>query len=155
MSPSAPNSYRETEVLTAPPERLQLMLVDGAIRFIGRARHYWQAGDDEQASEALIRAQDVISHLIGGLNREIDAELVRRVAAVYLFVFRALVDANMHRDEKRLDEAAKILEAERETWGTLCGKPASTDERAHVGGPHLTSGAYPVDGIPGGLSIEA
>ena len=137
MQPATRTSYLETEVMTASPQKLQLMLIEAAIRSIERARRHWRAQEDEQAAEALIRAQQIMTELLAGLNHDVKPELTRKVAAVYLFVFRSLVDAHLRRDEEKLDDTIRVLEVERETWREVCRKPGSSDE------------------MPGGLSLEA
>ena len=133
MSTSSPGNYIETEVMTAPPQKLQLMLVEAAIRFSKRAKLHWEAGDDEQACEALIRAQQTTAELLGGLNREASPRLTGKIASVYMYVFRNLMEAAMEHDTKKVDDAVKVLEAERETWRQVCQKLA--EEKAAQRGP--------------------
>jgi len=109
---------------------------------------------------------------------------VRKVAAVYLFIFRSLMEANFQRDEGKLDDALKVLRVERETWRQVCKQlgttrqpedpPPGADTPAQPAAPHIPSGppaageaAAPKPGIPasegpdpqtsggGGLSLEA
>ena len=139
--PSSPGgNYLETDVLTAPPQKLQLMLIEGAIKRAELARTHWKAGDNDQASEELIRVQQILTELIGGLNSEANPELAKRIAAVYLFVFRTILDASSRRDEKKLDEAIRVLEVERETWRQVSRELCNTTES---------------DGVSEGFSVEA
>jgi len=137
----ARDTYLATEVTTAPPQKLQLMLLDAALRHGRRARERWSDGRDEQAGEALLRCQEIVSHLLGGMNREHDRELVRRVAGVYLFIYRRLVASQLERDLKKLDEALSILEIERETWQQVCLQ--------------LGARSQPAELVEGGLSLDA
>ncbi len=120
MQPSARDNYLVTEVMTATPQKLQLMLIEAAIRSVERTRQHWQAGEEEQACESLVHAQEVIGELLGSLNAEVDSDLVKKVAAVYLFVFRSLMEANYDHDEEKLEGALKVLQVERETWRQVC-----------------------------------
>ena len=121
-------SYLVTEVMTSTPQKLQLMLIEGAIRAIERGRQKWRSGDNEQACEALIRAQEIVGQMLDGLHADVAPDLVKKVAAVYVFVFRSLVEANLGRDEKKLDDALRVLEIERGTWREVCGKLGSRQE---------------------------
>ena len=47
---------------------------------------------------------------------------LKEVAAVYLFVFRSLMEATAERDREKLQDALRILKVERETWRQLCDK---------------------------------
>ena len=137
MAVSSPGSYIETEVMTAPPQKLQLMLIEAAMRFSRRAKMHWRAGQNEQAHEVLNRAQQVISELLAGLNREACPELVGKVASVYVFVFRALMEASLERNEAKLDDAIRVLEVEQETWRQVCRKLA--EGKAVDDGANLTA----------------
>jgi flagellar protein FliS len=116
----APDSYREMDVLTATPQKRQLMLVEGAIRFVEQARRHWRADEDDAAGECLIRVQRIVTELLAALNPEVDPKLTGQVAALYVFVFRALIDASLHRDEAKLDDALRVLEPQRKAWEGVC-----------------------------------
>lgn len=177
MESSARENYLTNDVMTATPQKLHLMLIEAAIRSAEHARERWKAGQDEEACEALIRAQEIMGELLGGLNREVDADLVKKVASVYLFVFRSLMEANHERNEKKLDDAVRVLEVERETWRQVCqqlgsrkvsddeaaalkpaGQPAALPppEADRVELPHVLPGSDAVeDSAASGLSLEA
>ena len=156
MSSFSQGSYLETEVMTAPPQKLQLMLIEGAIRCGRQTQTHWKAGQDDQACETLIRAQQIVTELISGLNREAHPELVKKVASVYLFIYRGLVEAGLEHDEEKLDDAIRVLEEERETWRSVCKKGVAAGATAN-------SRATPVAEFPpgsgsadtGGISLEA
>jgi flagellin-specific chaperone FliS len=54
---SGPQEYLRNAVLTASPEQLQVMLIDGAIRFTLAGRSAIELGDREAAHNALERAR--------------------------------------------------------------------------------------------------
>jgi flagellar secretion chaperone FliS len=116
------DNYLETEVMTATPQKLQLMLLDAAIRNLNRGKQLWSEDKKDEACEVLIRAQEIVTQILAGLDREIDADLTQKVASVYMFVFRTLNEALMEQDEAKLDDCLRILEVERETWRQLCQK---------------------------------
>ncbi len=114
--------YLRNAVLTATPEQLHLMLYDGAIRFALKGQEAIRAKDREGAFSALERAQRIVLELAAGLRREINPELVDRMGALYSFIYRRLVDANVNQDEQALEEALRILRYQRETWVLLMEK---------------------------------
>jgi flagellar protein FliS len=118
------------------------MLLDAGVRAIHRAKQLWSEGEAEQGSESLIRAQQIVTELLCGLNRDVDAELAEKVAAIYLFVFRTLMEANLKHDAAKLDDAAEVLEIERETWRQVCEKLGSSGTRP-AGGPGPATPAWP------------
>lgn len=120
MQLTARDAYLTTEVTTATPQKLQLMLIEAAIRFCRQAQAQRQNDQEEQAGEAIIRCQEVISELLIGLRPDRDAELVRRVASVYVYLLRTLTLAHVERQSAALDDAIRVLEIERGTWQQVC-----------------------------------
>jgi flagellar secretion chaperone FliS len=120
MHSTARDNYLVTEAMTATPHKLRLMLIDGAIRTGQSARQHRQAGRDEQAGEAIVRCQEIVTELICGLDPTEQPELVSKIRGVYMFVFRKLTAAHVHNDDGELAQALRILEVERDTWREVC-----------------------------------
>ena len=116
------NPYLRDAVLTATAEQLQLMLYDGAIRFALQGRDAIQRKEFETSFDKLTRAQNIILEMQGGLNYDVNHTLCERMASIYNFVYRKLVDANVNRDVTHIDDALKVLRIERETWQILVNK---------------------------------
>lgn len=122
MSTVTRNDYLETEVMTSAPQKLQLMLVEAAIRKTQRCKECWHSGQVEEATEAIIRAQQIVTEIVCSLKVDGKDEVVRKMAGVYLFVFRTLARAQLEHETRLLDEALEVLEVERETWRQICEK---------------------------------
>ena len=138
MQLSAREDYLTTEVMTAAPQKLQLMLIQGALRMAEQARQCWRQDDAEGAYEALQKCQRVIIEMLGSLKVDAAPDLVKQVAAVYLFIFRSVITAQLHHDEQMLDEAVSILKIERETWQQVCVKLGTKqDDEAAISGDTL------------------
>ncbi len=114
--------------MTASPEQLQLMLYDGAIRYARQARDAIEAKDFETSYDRLTKAQNIILEMSHGLNHEVNPTLCKQVAAIYDFLFRKLVDANLYRDVSAIDDSLKVLAIERDTWQMLVDKIAKARE---------------------------
>ena len=126
MMPQNSHSYLETQVLTSPPQKLQLILIEAAIRFAKKAEMLrTQGGDEAEACVAIGRAQKIVSEIISGLNQEVDPELVGQIASIYIFISQALVKANLPENSQQLADAIRILEEERITWRLVCEKLAA------------------------------
>jgi len=65
---------------------------------------------------ALVRAQKIVLELNTSLNHEADEQLCGKLASLYNYVYRRLVDANLERDDSPIHEAIRLIEYERETW---------------------------------------
>lgn len=120
MSISAREQYLVNEVMTATPQKLQLMLLEAAIRHAQAAGEHRRSERSQEAGESIVRCQEIISEILAALQPQRDQELCRRVAAVYLFVFRQLVAAHLKQQEEPLLEAIQVLEIERDTWRQVC-----------------------------------
>lgn len=147
MTTAAANPYLRESVLTATPEQLHLMLYDGAIRFATQGREAVAAKKYEQSFEKLTRAQNIIIEMLNGLNYEVNRELCERVASIYNFIYRKLIDGNVQRDVSAIDDALRVLRIERETWQLLVDKVNRTRQEQGVmpGAPTVTT--PPTDGF--------
>jgi flagellar secretion chaperone FliS len=125
MNPQVAQNYLRTKVLTATPEQLQLFLFDGAIRFAEQARAPLQQKNFEQSHQLITSAQKIVNQLIVSLKRELAPDLCAKLAAIYTYAYRRLVEANVSHKIEPLDEAVKLLKYQRETWVMLLQKLAS------------------------------
>jgi flagellar protein FliS len=124
MSNNAADNYLRTKVLTATPEQLQMMLYDGAIRFTEQAKAALEEKNFEKSFDLLTRAQKIVLELQCGLKHKVAPDLCDKLAALYNFVHRRLVEANVKHETPLLDEALQILRYQRETWALLLQKLA-------------------------------
>ena len=118
MQRSTRDSYLEAEVLTATPQRLRKMLLDGAIRFATAARSSLSEENVVAAQEQLDRCSDVIAELLAGISPE--DELTRKIADLYVFLLTQLLEIKKTNESSALDDVLEILEIERETWRQVC-----------------------------------
>ena len=123
--PQKTNSYLEAQVKTATPQKLQLILIEAAIRFVKKAQMHREQEDEAAACEAIGRAHKIVTEIIGGLRPEVDPELVGRVAPIYVFVARSLAQAFSPENHRKLDDAIRVLEEEQTTWKLVCEQIAA------------------------------
>lgn len=116
MTRTGTDAYLETQVMTATPEKLQLMLYEGAIRFATQAKERILEGNFEASHERLVRAQRIILELMCGLKPELNPELCGRLSAVYGFIYSKFVEANVRRDISAVDAALRVLSIQRDIW---------------------------------------
>ncbi|SFP44505.1 flagellar protein FliS [Geopseudomonas sagittaria] len=107
----------ESSVMSATPHRLIGMLFDGAQASIRAARLHMHNGDVAEKGKAISRAIDIVNQgLLAALDHERGGELAQRLEQIYDYVVRLLLQANLHNDEQRLDEAARLLEDIGSAW---------------------------------------
>jgi len=161
MLSTAREKYFNTDVRTATPQRLQLMLIEAALRSAERGRQQWQEKQDDWALGSIIHAQTVMGELLAAIDLTTAGDLGQRVSTLYEFILRSLVEAGHRHNEKSLADAIRLLELERETWRQVCEKMTaeSHPERAAAGSrpgaPHfIVSDEFSAQEA-GGFSIDA
>jgi flagellar secretion chaperone FliS len=116
------NAYLRTKVMTASPEELRLMLLDGAIKFARQGREGLASKDFEASYNGISQSRDIVLELLTSIKPEHDPELCERVRAVYTFMYSEMVSASMEKSIPKLDSVIQLLEYERETWSMLIGQ---------------------------------
>ena len=132
MPQAGPDAYLRTKVMTAKPEELRLMLIDGAIRFTEQARRGYETKDYEMSYAGTQKAQAILLEIISALRPEHAPELCKQVAALYTFMFNSLVKASSTRDISAVDDVLRLLRYERETW-VMCMDQLSRENHAASG----------------------
>ncbi|HOB40327.1 MAG: flagellar export chaperone FliS [Limnochordia bacterium] len=115
MTAHAYQLYRQTQVSTASPGELLLMLFDGAIRFARQAQEHLRQGDLEAANSKLIRVQDIVSELNLSLDLSV-GEIAVNLQQLYTYIYDRLVQANIRKDPEIVEEALVLLMELRDTW---------------------------------------
>lgn len=114
MTYSALNQYKQNTVYTATPEELTLMLYDGCIKFMNIAKYSIENKDISRSHEALMRAQDIIMELRSTLDTSYD--ISKNLMQLYDFMRQRLIDANINKDVKPVEEALELMTDLRDTW---------------------------------------
>jgi flagellar protein FliS len=117
---AVPKAYRESAVLTASPERLVVLLYDGARRFLLQAAAAMREGDITRTHDRLRRAEAIIEELHATLDMSA-GEVAERLASIYLFCRRHLDEARLERDAEKVDQVERLLGELREAWATIVG----------------------------------
>jgi flagellar secretion chaperone FliS len=129
LQSTARDNYLFSEVRTASPQKLQLLLIEAALRLANRAGQFWKQQRNDKAVAALLQAQAILAEMLGSMDRQAAGVIGQRVSVVYEYIYRCLVRAGYRRDEKSLSDAVRVLEIERETWRKVCDKLAAETPR--------------------------
>jgi flagellar protein FliS len=113
------HEYRRTQVETAPPTQLVVMLYDGAIRFLSLAREKMAARDLEARHTNLLKAQRIITELMSSLDREKGGEVAANLHRLYAFMLRQLVEANLRDRPQPIEDVLGMLRELRESWAEV------------------------------------
>lgn len=121
-------AYRKTQVETASPETLILMLYDGAIRFMGQAEIAFEDKNIEQISNLLLRIQAIFAELMNVLDKEKGGEIAFNLERLYVFFLEKLGEANIKKDVKPLLEIKPLVQSLRNTWEQAMQKHQSSPQ---------------------------
>lgn len=114
MNAQAYDIYKNATVETVSPEKLLLMLYDGAIRFIENAQQGIAAKDINLSHQQNIKAQNIILELMATLK--MDYEISQSLYALYEYLYLQLVQANVKKDTAILEEVKGFVTELRDTW---------------------------------------
>jgi flagellar protein FliS len=120
-------------VSTASPHQLIVLLFEGASQAIVVARGGIEAGDIPKKGAAITKAIDIIINgLRASLNLEEGGDLAQNLYALYDYMARRLLHANLHNDKAALDEVLKLLNEIHGAWVDI-GKQAGATNIAAQG----------------------
>ncbi len=108
------DQYLKSAILTASPAKLIEMLYDQIIELIQKA--IVNIENNEKRNNILLRAQDMIVYLMSILDDQKGGQIAKNLRELYDFVYRELVEGNIHKDPKKLEEAMEIMKELLETW---------------------------------------
>jgi flagellar protein FliS len=107
----------ESGVMGSSPHQLIVMLFDGALSALLRARILMNQGNIAGKGLAISKAINIIDNgLKNGLNHEQGGEIADNLAALYDYMKRRLMQANLHNDVAALDEVSGLLENIADAW---------------------------------------
>lgn len=119
MDAAIRDAYLQTQIVTATPQRLRLMLIEAAIRRLHAAQAAFAASEPDAAGQALSACREVLAELLAGIQPD-QSPVARRVQAIYVFLYSTLVEAQFGPDPGRLPDMLRVLEEERTTWQAVC-----------------------------------
>jgi flagellar protein FliS len=122
--------YLEAEVMGADPVKLVYMLYRGAIDSVGTARRHLAAGNIAQRSRQIQKVWDILQELGQSLDRERAGALGTQLAALYIYMQRRLIEANIQQSDAPLAEVEGLLGPLAEAWRSLQVPPKSAPEPA-------------------------
>lgn len=114
MDQRAINAYQKNAIMTASKAELTLMLYDGAIKFCDIALSGFEKKEYEKINTNLKKAQAIITEFRATLDCKYP--VWEDFERVYDYIYRCLIDANIHKDEEKLQEALKYIREMRDTW---------------------------------------
>lgn len=119
-------TYLRNRILNASPMELIIILYEGAITALKRAKEREAAKDRPEMCKQIIRAQDMIRELRNALDMS-RGEIAEGLYRLYTFMVQRLIKANLEKKRKHIDEVIDMLVDLKKTWlhavGNLQEKP--------------------------------
>lgn len=112
---NALNAYKNNSVNHASKDQLLLMLLDGAVRFVKVSRQAMLDKDIKICHENIIKTQNIFSELMVSLDQNA-GEWATQMYRLYDFIKEKLVEANIKKDIKIVDEIIPLIEDVRDIW---------------------------------------
>ena len=111
---AAYNTYKQNSVTTASPGELTLMLYNGCLKFLAKAKSAINDRNIEQRNYNIQRSQAIISELMTTLN--MDIEISKQMMKLYEYIQHRLVEANIQNDVSIIEEVEGLVTEFRDTW---------------------------------------
>lgn len=111
---SAFNTYKQNSVTTASPGELTLMLYNGCLKFLMKAKNAINEKQIEEKNTNILKAQAIIAELMSTLN--MDYDISKQILPLYDYINRRLIDANVKNDIAIIEEVEGLVTEFRDTW---------------------------------------
>jgi flagellar protein FliS len=107
----------ETGIASASPHKLIVMLYDGALVALLSAKTNIAANNIAAKGTAISKAITIIDNgLRASLDKEAGGEIAANLDALYDYMSRRLLHANLKNDVPAIDEVHRLLSDLREAW---------------------------------------
>lgn len=107
-----------TQVLTATPGQLVVIVYDVAIRSLKMAKAQLLERRFPEANQHILKAQEAVTLLQNALNFQA-GDLANKLEALYDFIKTKLINANVSKNAQSVEEALFLLEGLREAWAAI------------------------------------
>lgn len=121
MNTVAVNAYAKVEldtiVAAADSHKLISLLYQGALLAISQAKGHMLRKDKAAKAKSITHAMRIISEgLLCSLDKDVGGELAQNLAALYEYMGKRLLVANLKDDVAALDEVSRLLTELKEAW---------------------------------------
>lgn len=114
----------ESAVMSASQQQLVIMLFDGALSALVRARLFLQDGNIPAKGLAISKAINIIENgLKVGLVENNGDDLTQNLIALYAYMVRRLLHANVNNDASAIEEVENLLRNIADGWKEVAGTP--------------------------------
>jgi flagellar protein FliS len=109
-------SYNQMNLNVDRPEKLILMLYEGALRFAHFAKKAIKEGDIEKKVHYIVKVSNIFIELINILDYEKGGDIAYYLNGLYTHQLKLLAKANAENKEEYLDDVIRVLKGLIEAW---------------------------------------
>lgn len=143
------DTYRTAHYEGMNPERLILMLYDGAIKYIRRARQGIDENNIQMRGENLSRTIAIVSELNASLDPNINDEAIGFLRGLYAAILAELPKVSINNDTKILDRSEAYISQLKEIW------EKDVMKKQHLAETRKKMSSAGSQGEAGGTSLKA
>ncbi len=107
--------YQTSNITTATPEKLMILLFDGALQFLQKAKIAIAENNIKDRSENIEGARKIIRELMRTIDLENGNNVAKQLFRLYNKMAMNLIKANVQRDSSKIDEVIQDITNIR--WG--------------------------------------
>ena len=111
-----------SEVENASPHRLIQLLMQRALAKIGVAKGHMERAEVQEKGISIGDAISIIGGLQASLNHKASADMSANFDALYAYMMRRLLEANIHDETRILDEVSSLLQELKEAWDAIADR---------------------------------
>ncbi|MEN9827235.1 MAG: hypothetical protein RI953_2980 [Pseudomonadota bacterium] len=116
-------AYQKTQVTTAKPEKVLLMLYEGAIKFNKLAILKMKEKNVAEKGKNISKTLAIVSELMNTLDHEKGGQLAADLENLYMFIMDKLIEANMHNKIEELEVVERLLTTLYTAWQDVVNNP--------------------------------
>jgi flagellar protein FliS len=122
--------YQKTNIESTTPERLIVMLYEGAIRNLQNARTALREHDRSGQALGIRKAHAIISELRHSLNHEIEPEIADNLDGLYGYILGEISRTGLDNDVTHLENALRTIAPLYDAWRRI---PSGSSQRSAAG----------------------
>lgn len=123
---SQKKSYKEIEILSAPPVVLIVKLYNAILVNLQKAKLHIGRGEIDKKGIHLAKAGDIVMELLGSLNFDEGEEIAEKLSGLYVYFQQELLEINRTMDVERLDRLYIMVKELHDAWEEVSRQVMST-----------------------------
>ena len=120
----------QSNIEGATPHRLIQLMMERALAKIGIARGHMLRNEVRDKGTNIGDAISIISGLQASLNHKADEKMSANFDALYAYMMRRLLEANLRDDVEVLDEVSGLLQELKSAWDAIADEVDATPAQA-------------------------